>query len=181
MPTLDDLLRVALPQAGKPYKFGFEVNLDDPNPPAFDCSEIWEWSAHQIGLVPPLPDGSWNQCTHVRDHGLLLTVENAIATPGALLFKFSDDPFTGIRPKSAHVALSLGIIHGQGRTFEARSTGIPVGEFSSAQRGWTHAGLIPGLIYPTKQPPAASSSGSTNLLPFAAALAIGAYLWRKSA
>lgn len=173
MPTLDQLLAVAFAQSGKPYRFGFEVSPDDPDPAAFDCSELWEWTGHQIGLAPPLPDGSWNQCTHVRDHGLLLPIDNAIATKGALLFKFSSDPFTGSRPKSAHVALSLG----NGQTFEARSSELPVGKYSSAGRGWTHAGLIPGLIYPA--PPPAAPAASSNLLPFAL-LAIGAYVWRKA-
>lgn len=47
---------------GKPYNFGEEVNLKDPDPlhiKAVDCSELVEWLFAQIGIV--VPDGSYNQ------------------------------------------------------------------------------------------------------------------------
>jgi len=46
-------------QVGKPYIFGVETNLKDPNPKAFDCSELVEWLYAQVGVV--VPDGSMNQ------------------------------------------------------------------------------------------------------------------------
>lgn len=47
---------------GKPYKFGAEINLNDPDPShikAIDCSELVEWLYAQIGIQ--VPDGSYNQ------------------------------------------------------------------------------------------------------------------------
>lgn len=46
-------------QIGKPYSFGVEDNLKDPDPKAFDCSELVEWLYAQVGVV--VPDGSENQ------------------------------------------------------------------------------------------------------------------------
>jgi hypothetical protein len=90
-----------------------------------------------------MPDGSWYQCRHSLKHGLVVPIAQAIDTPGAMLFSFSSDPLTGGRPKSAHVAVS----QGDGRTIEARSTRHGVGQFTAHNRGWTHAGLIPGVDY----------------------------------
>ena len=58
-------------------------------------------------------------------------VEQALRTPGALLF----------RP--GHVAISLG----DGRTIEAKGSKYGVGIFSAHNRGWTTGGLIPGMRY----------------------------------
>lgn len=47
---------------GKPYVFGAETNLKDPDPAhikALDCSELAEWLFAQVYLV--VPDGSYNQ------------------------------------------------------------------------------------------------------------------------
>jgi len=135
--TLEQMIAAAIAQTGKPYIFGAEVRLDDPSPPAFDCSELVQWTCAQARLR--MPDGTWNQVTHCRDVGTLIDVSTAIWTRGALLFKFGGDPFQGSRPSSAHVAISLG----NGTTIEARSAKYPVGSFSAEGRGWTHAGLIP--------------------------------------
>lgn len=133
----EQMIGAAIAQTGKPYIFGAEVKLDDPDPPAFDCSELVQWACARAGLK--VPDGTWNQVTHCRDVGTLIDISTAIWTRGALLFKFGGDPFQGTRPSSAHVAISLG----NGTTIEARSAKYPVGSFSAEDRGWTHAGLIP--------------------------------------
>lgn len=47
---------------GKPYVFGSETNLKDPDPAhiqALDCSELVEWLYSQIGIT--VPDGSYYQ------------------------------------------------------------------------------------------------------------------------
>lgn len=46
-------------QLGKQYIFGKEVSMEDPNPVAFDCSELVQWFFHQLGVEAP--DGSFNQ------------------------------------------------------------------------------------------------------------------------
>lgn len=142
-PTADALCRIMLTQAGDPYIFGHEVRLTDPNPRAFDCSEMVEWACAQLAVKPTMPDGSWFQVRHVKQANLLMPVGAAISTRGALLFRFSSDPFNAGRPTSSHVAVSLG----DGRTIEARSTQHGVGIFPALDRGWTHAGRVPGLDY----------------------------------
>lgn len=138
-----DLVDLLVSQDGDRYIFGVEVSAGTADPTAFDCSELVEWACARLGVTPRMPDGSWYQARHVRSHGLEIPVAEAIDTAGALLFRFSSSPFTGGRPASAHVAVSTG----DGRTIEARSTRHGVGRFSAHGRGWTHAGLIPGVDY----------------------------------
>ncbi|WP_239336607.1 hypothetical protein [Frankia sp. CiP3] len=86
---------------------GAEVSLDDPDPAAFDCSELTQWAAHQAGH--DIPDGAWAQYSTLRGAGMEIPVEQALRTPGALLFQFSDDAGRGPgEPASAHVAISCG-------------------------------------------------------------------------
>jgi putative chitinase len=143
MATPKDLLDLLLTQDGDPYVFGVEVSPSDSNPKAFDCSELVQWGCARLGVKPIMPDGAIYQVRHCRKYDLLVPVDQAIHTSGALLFRFSDDPFTGDRPHCAHVAVS----QGNGKTFEARGRAYGVGAFSALKRGWTHAGLIPGLDY----------------------------------
>lgn len=56
---MNDIDLIARSQLGKPYVFGAEVDLKDPNPKAFDCSEFVEWVFAQCGFY--VPDGSQNQ------------------------------------------------------------------------------------------------------------------------
>ena len=126
--TSGDFLQAALAQNGDRYVFGAETRLNDSNPHTFDCSELVQWAAHQAGVT--IPDGSANQLAHVRQHGTQISVEEALRTPGALLF----------RP--GHVAISLG----DGRTIEARGRNYGVGVFNARGR-FTSAGLIPGMRY----------------------------------
>ena len=135
--TTNRIIDLALKQDGKPYRFGAEVDLNDCDPEAFDCSELVQWAAYQAGTY--MPDGSWIQVTHCRDQGTLIDVSKASSVKGALLFNFSSDPFQGERPSSAHVAFSLG----NGKTIEARSTNYGVGSWDIAGRPWSHAALIP--------------------------------------
>jgi hypothetical protein len=69
-------------------------NLNDPNPKAFDCSELVQWAAHQVGVS--IPDGTMNQLPHIQRAGKTISVDQALRTKGALL----------LRP--GHVAISLG-------------------------------------------------------------------------
>ena len=70
-----------LKQVGKPYILGAEVGDPvDPDPPAFDCSELMEKAAEFAGV--PLPDGACYQFDACRE----ITVAEAKRTLGALLF-----------------------------------------------------------------------------------------------
>ena len=55
------LQEIATKILGKPYRFGFEVNLADPPEKidSLDCSEASQYLFYQIGLI--IPDGSINQ------------------------------------------------------------------------------------------------------------------------
>jgi cell wall-associated NlpC family hydrolase len=125
----------AMTQTGDPYIFGTEVNLTDPNPDAFDCSELVQWVCAQLGVKPAMPDGAIYQRDHCRNHGTLITLAEAVKTPGALLFRISSS--------GNHVAISMG----NGATIEARGSAYGVGSWSATRSGFTHAGLIPGVSY----------------------------------
>lgn len=59
MKKADKFRQVVLKQVGKKYIFGHEVRLNDPNPRAFDCSELVQWAFYQVGYK--VVDGSFNQ------------------------------------------------------------------------------------------------------------------------
>jgi len=134
-----EFLHAALGQAGDPYVWGASAAATDPDPDAFDCSELTKWAAKQVGI--DLPDGSWLQYLDLKGRGALVPVEQALRTPGALLFSFSEEPRPGGgRPAGAHVAISLG----DGRTIEARGREYGVGTFDAADR-FEYGAIIPGL------------------------------------
>jgi cell wall-associated NlpC family hydrolase len=132
-------LQNALAQAGDPYVWGASANPADPNPKAFDCSELVRWAAQRAGV--DLPDGSWLQYLQLKQQGATIPVAQALQTPGALLFSFSHEPTPGGgRPSQAHVAISLG----NGRTIEARGRSYGVGSFDAGNR-FEYGAVIPGL------------------------------------
>jgi NlpC/P60 family len=133
--TLDDFVTKALTQQGKKYHFGVEVDLNDPDPPAFDCAELPEWAAFQCGVPFTNANFAEAQRNRCRDAGTLITLKEGKRTRGALLFRI--DEGEGID----HVGISLG----NGKTMEARDTASGVGVFSAADIPWTHAGIIPGF------------------------------------
>jgi hypothetical protein len=149
MINIEDVLLNAVAQAGDRYEFGAAVNFNNPDPEVFDCSGLVQWSCHQARVGPAMPRGSWIQATHCHTHNTEISVEDAIKTRGALLFRFDSDPFTAsTRPSKAHVAWSLG----DGTTIEAASAKWGVGSFTADPRvrEWTHAALIPGVDYASR-------------------------------
>jgi len=120
---IDRFVSLALQQAGKTYRFGAEASPSDPNPRAFDCSELVEWCAARVGISPKVPDGSAAQKAHCKP----ISVQQAINTKGALLFL------------PGHVAISLG----NGKTIEAMNPTNGVRQGNAAGR-FSSAGLIPG-------------------------------------
>lgn len=149
-PHARDFVARIVSQTGDPYVFGAEASVNDPNPRAFDCSEATEWGANGLGVRPPMPDGSWIQARHCRAHGTLIPVADAFGIAGALLFRFSGDPFGAGRPGDAHVAVSMG---DRKATVEARGRAFGLGVFGAVTaRRWTHAGLVPGLDYASRPP-----------------------------
>lgn len=135
MLDLDAFVDIALSQRGDRYVFGHEVDFRDPDPAAFDCSELVEWAAARCGV--PFVDGAQNQRNACRKAGTLIPLDQARRTRGALLFRINESP------GDDHVAISLG----NGETIEARGKAFGVNVFPVAGRHWTHAGLIPGFTH----------------------------------
>jgi cell wall-associated NlpC family hydrolase len=133
-------LSTALSQAGKPYVWGASASPTDPNPKAFDCSELTKWAAARVGVT--IPDVASAQYLSLRDHNALIPVDQALHTPGALLFHFDHEPKSGA-DSSGHVAISVGDgIH----TIEARGHAYGTNVFDNAAgRGFNYAGVIPGM------------------------------------
>lgn len=132
------------------YSMGAEIKpgADLTKVKRTDCSETMEAGCRESGVRPTMPDGAMYQYFHCHKHGTVIPVAQALKTPGALLFKFSEDPLAcareNRRPRTAHVA----ILVEPGETFEARSTESGVGFFDDAnEQNWTHAALIPGAHY----------------------------------
>lgn len=108
----------------------------DPNPDAFDCSELVQWAAARCRVE--FVDGAQNQRNACERAGTLLRVDEGIHTRGALLFRIDEGP------GNDHVAISLG----NEKTMEARGSAYGVNVFAAVGRTWTHSGLIPGLAKP---------------------------------
>jgi cell wall-associated NlpC family hydrolase len=138
----DDFVRYALAQTGDRYVFGAEADLADPDPTTFDCSELTQWAARRAGVN--LPDGSHVQFQELQRQGGEISVEQALRTRGALLFRFSEPPVGSGRPAQAHVAISLG----DGRTIEARGSKYGVGSFEASSSRFNYAAVIPQLSGP---------------------------------
>jgi cell wall-associated NlpC family hydrolase len=126
-----DFTVFALKQSGDRYVYGAEASLTDPNPDAFDCSELVQWAAAQVGVY--IPDGSSAQVNYCIAKGGEVGVSAAIRTRGALLYK------------PGHIAISLG----NGETIEAVNPGYGVRKMSATSRSfnWTAGVRIPGMRY----------------------------------
>lgn len=125
---VDQFVALCLQQAGKSYVFGAEASPSEPNPRAFDCSELVEWACARVGVSPRFPDGTDAQEAHCRRNGTIISVSAAINTKGALLFQ------------PGHVAVSLG----NGTTIEAMNPSRGVTKGNANGRGWTVGARIPG-------------------------------------
>lgn len=140
-PTIEEVLLYAIAQEGKRYILGAEADAADPDPPAFDCSELVQYACDRAGVDPRIPDGAYWQYRTCLLAGTLIPVPDGIATRGALLFRvtrnlpsrFDDVP---------HVAWSAG----DGMTVEARGSAWGVGSWAAAGR-FQAAGIIPGIDY----------------------------------
>jgi cell wall-associated NlpC family hydrolase len=139
-----EFLQIAMQQKGKPYVYGAHTQPTDVDPPAFDCSELTKWAAAQSGIT--IPDGATAQYLQLRDQGRTMSVEEALRTPGALLFHFGYEPKDlGDIPADGHVAISVG----DGKhTIEARGRKYGTGIFdATGERAgfFNRAGMIAGM------------------------------------
>jgi NlpC/P60 family len=138
--TTSTFLATAISQQGKPYVWGSTASPTDANPASFDCSELTKWAAARAGVT--IPDGAAHQYVWLKEQGATMSVQQALQTPGALLFHFASEPQPGLggEPPVAHVAISLG----NGKTIEARGHAYGVGVFDATNR-FNYAGMIPGM------------------------------------
>lgn len=138
-----DILAIAARATGLPYVLGAEADLtSDDLPAAFDCSELVQWACHRAGITD-CPDGHWIQIEWAARQGLQIGVDDAIATPGALLFVYDGTP-------AGHVAFS----RGDGYTIEARGRAWGCGSWPAHGR-FNRATLIPGVDHTPPPPPPA--------------------------
>jgi len=115
---------IALEQAGDNYLYGAEAAIADPDPNAFDCSELVEWAAGRVGV------SFGGTSSSMIAAATPIAVDKGIATRGALLWH------------PGHIAISLG----NGKTIEAANSRVGVVSSSAAGR-FQRAGLIPGMRY----------------------------------
>jgi hypothetical protein len=139
------IIETARSQFGKPYIYASAPDPKVKNPKSFDCSGYTRWVFGRNGVY--LPAGSWNQAKHGRNSGTLISIDQAIRTPGALLFMGPNNGYSGYGP-SGHVAISLG----NGYTAEARGSAHGVGSWNARGRAWTNACLVPGVTYNSPPP-----------------------------
>jgi hypothetical protein len=156
--SVQRFLDAALAQQGDRYIFNAQTDPNDPDPDAFDCSELVEWAAAQTGVS--VSEASYTQYLDMKKAGTLISVEDAINTPGALLFKFPSEPQPGQpRQNGSHVAISLG----DGRTMEAMGTNYGV-RIAEAGDRFGYAALIPGMNY-AAPPPTINDDPDADPLP----------------
>lgn len=119
---------LALQQAGKKYVYGAYASPSNPNPTAFDCSELVQWCCERTG-INNCPRTSTQQRQWCQNSGTAIPIQTAINTKGALLFA------------NGHVAISLG----NGKTIEAMDAALGVRQGNATgNRGWIAGGKIPG-------------------------------------
>jgi hypothetical protein len=109
-------------------------------PKNFDCSGF----TYEVGRLcgAALVHGAQNQRDQLRRARLLISVDEALRTAGALLYRIDEGP------SNDHTAVSLG----NGSAIEAHSTRHGIGIFSAVGRRWTHGAKYPGIRY-GGQPP----------------------------
>ena len=104
-----DSSNTALEPAGQALRVGRDrVGDRRRTRPSFDCSELTKWAAARSGVT--IPDGAAHQYVWLKQQGATMSVQQALQTPGALLFHFDSEPQPGLggEPPVAHVAISLG-------------------------------------------------------------------------
>jgi hypothetical protein len=135
--TIEDFLRNVLAQVGDQYKLGAVASLRDDDPDVWDGSELVEWAANRAGVM--INDGAANQYRQLARHGGELSVDEALQTPGALLYEFTGDPIKG-KPARASTAISLG----DGRIIDIDPTaGVRIMDAKDFR--FTHAGVMHGF------------------------------------
>ena len=144
-----EILNKAEQHVGEKYFFGVSVPKNNPNwHGPWDCAEFASWCVFQASNIlygcdndrgdPSVADaytGYWKR--DVETLGQIITVQQAAATPGALVLRFPQPNGTG------HIVFS----DGRGGTVEAHSTNSGVIRSQLANRRWDAGILVPGITY----------------------------------
>ena len=159
MPTGQDLIAVAHQYLGLPYRSNPQWNPGD-QPTSFDCSEFTEWVCLMAGSPVRLRESSVEQFLQCRQDARLISVADAVVTPGALLFAFRDsksrpvDPAT-FWPSFRHVSFAIGDGRSTIEAFGANGEGVAIKGMrlgTDSQGRMIHrfnlAALAPGVDYP---------------------------------
>jgi cell wall-associated NlpC family hydrolase len=138
MLPIEPLIQLLLTQIGGRYVYGGKASSTVADPKAhgygMDCSGFVSWATGRQGRG--LLGGSGEQYAECLRDGLGITVDQGIATRGAILVI----PANG----AEHIAVSLG----DGRTVEAHDTAEGIGIYPATGR-FNGAALIPGFDYTT--------------------------------
>lgn len=149
MATGSDIIQVAKKHIGEKYILGTLVPKDNPNwKGPWDCAEFASWCVYQVsntlyGCVknnvnPSKADsytGAWDR--DAKKLGQMISLEEAIATPGAAILRI---PLSG---RMGHIVFS----DGNGHTIEAHSSTRGVIKSTVKNRRWDCGILIPGIVY----------------------------------
>lgn len=131
MATAEQFVQKCLQEVGDEYEWGAEAKpgTDPSQTTEWDCSGLVYTKLLELGI--DVPRSSTEQLEWVIESGTAIPLEEGLRTRGALLLR------------AGHVAVSLG----DGKTVEAMGEqyGVLVG--STSNRGFTHAGRVPGLSY----------------------------------
>jgi hypothetical protein len=154
--NVQELLALALSKVGYAYSQVSPGRWTGANH-AFDCSGFMYFLPETLGVRPPdWQPQSHLQALYMRDHSLLLNPHDfhdgwglvgdpnaARSIPGALVTEGPSHSYVGGAGIPGHIAMSLG----NGHTVEAMGTawGTCIGNFDG--RGWSNAGLMPGIDY----------------------------------
>ena len=150
-----------------PYQEGGDSAPDVAVPVLLDCSSFVQWAVfHTLGSLNGCPRTSQAQSAWCQARGSIVTAEQGLNIPGALMFH-------GQPGAADHVEISCGTGH---NTVGAHMPGTYAGVTQGDASYWTCAGLPPGLDYSAfngnapayKSVPAGSALTSGGALPVAA-------------
>ena len=78
------MLDLALKQVGDEYVFGADVAETDPDPSVWDCAELTQWSAAQVGS--DIPGSSFEQYLALKSQGLVIPIEQGMIREQSALY-----------------------------------------------------------------------------------------------
>ena len=149
MATGADLLRLATPHIGEPYRLGVLVPKDNARwQGPWDCAEFASWCVFQVtsrlygcdnnhgnAVVADAFTGYWKR--DAATIGQMVSVEIAAQTPGAAVLRYPQPNLIG------HIVLS----DGRGGTIEAHSSRRGVIRSTLGGRRWDTGVMVPEIDY----------------------------------